>query len=165
MFFKIRQLFFLVVAVFVLSSCSEYQKVLKNEDVKAKYDMAEKYYEEGDYKRANRLFEQIAPKYVGKPQGERVMFFLANTFLKVWNNRTSSLLDAKRLRTQSLHRTFTRIKLHRSSPYLSRCNAWEERSSNIFATKEKCFIEKNKLQTNRTQQKRISSPTKKKRLR
>ena len=82
MFFKIRQLFFLVVAVFVLSSCSEYQKVLKNEDVKAKYDMAEKYYEEGDYKRANRLFEQIAPKYVGKPQGERVMFFLANTYFE-----------------------------------------------------------------------------------
>jgi outer membrane protein assembly factor BamD len=77
-----RQFFFLVVSVFVLSSCSEYQKVLKNEDVKAKYDAAEKYYEEKDYKRANRLFEQIAPKYVGKPQGERVMFFLANTYFE-----------------------------------------------------------------------------------
>ncbi|SHI94504.1 Beta-barrel assembly machine subunit BamD [Pseudozobellia thermophila] len=63
-------------------SCSEYQKVLKNEDVKAKYDMAQKFYEEGDMKRANRLFEQIAPKYIGKPQGERVMFFLADTYFK-----------------------------------------------------------------------------------
>ena len=58
-----------------MSSCNEYQKVLKNEDVKAKFDLAQKYYDAGDYKRANRLFEQIAPKYVGKPQGERVMFF------------------------------------------------------------------------------------------
>ena len=66
----------------LLQSCSEYQKVLKNEDVKAKYDMAQKFYEEGDMKRANRLFEQIAPKYVGKPQGERVMFFLADTYFK-----------------------------------------------------------------------------------
>jgi len=65
-----------------LSSCNEYQKVLKNEDVKAKYDLAQKYYEEEDFKRANRLFEQIAPKYAGKPQGERVMFFLANTYFQ-----------------------------------------------------------------------------------
>ncbi len=65
-----------------LVSCNEYQKVLKNEDVKAKYDLAEKYYEEGDFRRAKRLFEQIAPKYVGKPQGERVMFFFADTYFK-----------------------------------------------------------------------------------
>ncbi len=65
-----------------LSSCSEYQKVLKNEDVKPKYDLAQKYYDAEDYKRAKRLYEQIAPKYVGKPQGERVMFFFANTYFK-----------------------------------------------------------------------------------
>lgn len=75
-----RQFIFFLVGLTLLSSCSEYQKVLKNEDVKAKYDLAEKFYEEGDYKRANRLFEQIAPKYVGKPQGERVMFFFANSY-------------------------------------------------------------------------------------
>lgn len=77
-----RQFLPFIVLVIILSSCSEYQKVLKNEDVKAKYDMAEKYYEEKDFKRANRLFEQIAPKYVGKPQGERVMFFLADTYFE-----------------------------------------------------------------------------------
>jgi len=82
MFFKIRNLLSFVVLIVVLSSCNEYQKVLKNTDVKAKYDLAQKYYEEEDYKRANRLFEQIAPKYVGKPQGERVMFFFANTYFQ-----------------------------------------------------------------------------------
>ncbi len=75
-----RQFFVLGLLLAMLQSCSEYQKVLKNDDVKAKYDLAEKYYDEGDFKRANRLFEQIAPKYVGKPQGERVMFFLANSY-------------------------------------------------------------------------------------
>lgn len=65
-----------------LTSCNEYQKVLKNEDVKAKYEMAEKFYNDGDFKRAKRLFEQIAPKYVGKPQGERVMFFFADSYFK-----------------------------------------------------------------------------------
>ncbi|NHF59306.1 outer membrane protein assembly factor BamD [Flavobacteriaceae bacterium TP-CH-4] len=82
MFLKIDSILSLLVLVFVLGSCSEYQKVLKNEEVKPKYDLAQKFYDEGDYKRSNRLFEQIAPKYVGKPQGERVMFFLADTYFQ-----------------------------------------------------------------------------------
>nr|WP_299068842.1 outer membrane protein assembly factor BamD [uncultured Allomuricauda sp.] len=82
MFLKMRSILpILFVAIFI-SSCNEYQKVLKNEDVKAKYDLAQKYYDEGDYKRAKRLYEQIAPKYVGKPQGERVIFFFADTYFK-----------------------------------------------------------------------------------
>ncbi len=85
MFLKHRILLLLAVVAFLSQSCNEYQKVLKNEDVKAKYEMAEKYYEAEDFKRANRLFEQIAPKYVGKPQGERVQFFLANTYYQVKN--------------------------------------------------------------------------------
>ena len=68
--------------VLIFGSCSEYQKVLKNETVKPKYDMAQKLYDVGDFKRANRLFEQIAPKYIGKPQGERVLYFLANTYFE-----------------------------------------------------------------------------------
>ncbi len=83
MFLKMRQLILAAVVLLLMVSCNEYQKVLKNEDVKAKYDLAEKYYDAGDYKRANVLFEQIAPKYVGKPQGERVLFFLADTYFKI----------------------------------------------------------------------------------
>ncbi|WP_299432600.1 outer membrane protein assembly factor BamD [uncultured Maribacter sp.] len=82
MFLKKSNFFSIVIVALVLQSCSEYQKVLKNDDVKAKYDMAEKFYKEEDYKRSNRLFEQIAPKYIGKPQGERVMFFFANTYFQ-----------------------------------------------------------------------------------
>lgn len=77
-----RRIFPILLIAVALQSCSEYQKVLKHDDVKAKYDLAEKYYEEGDFKRANRLYEQIAPKYVGKPQGERVMFFLSNSYFQ-----------------------------------------------------------------------------------
>lgn len=64
----------------LLSSCSEYQKALKSEDVKVKYDLAEKLYNEGNYRKANRLFEQVVPQYVGKPQGERVVYFHANSY-------------------------------------------------------------------------------------
>src|SRR5690606_10999086 len=82
MFLKMRSIPLLLLALVLASSCSEYQKVLKNTDVKPKYDLAEKLYNEGDYKRAVRLFEQIAPQYVGKPQGERVMFFFADAYFK-----------------------------------------------------------------------------------
>ena len=83
MFLKMRPFYSLILFSLVLfSSCNEYQKVLKNEDIKPKYDLGEKYYNEGDFKRANRLFEQIAPRYVGKPQGERVMFFFADSYFK-----------------------------------------------------------------------------------
>ncbi|HKL89978.1 MAG TPA: outer membrane protein assembly factor BamD [Allomuricauda sp.] len=77
-----RPILLLCITAILFVSCSEYQKVLKETDVKAKYEMAEKLYNEGDYKRAVRLFEQIAPTYVGKPQGERVMFFFADSYFK-----------------------------------------------------------------------------------
>ena len=83
MIFSMKSYVVLILGVLVLcSSCNEYQKVLKETDVKAKYDLAERYYKEKDYKRAKRLFEQVAPKYAGKPQGERVMFFFADTYYK-----------------------------------------------------------------------------------
>lgn len=73
--------FFLILLVSISFSCNEFQKVLKNDDIKTKYDLAEKYYESQDFKRASRLFEQIKPKYRGKPQGERITFFYANCLL------------------------------------------------------------------------------------
>lgn len=90
MFLRMRQFIPIIVLAIFLSSCNDYQKALKNEDVKVKYDMAEKLYGEGDFRRANRLFEQIAPKYIGKPQGERVMFFFANTFFETGSYSTAA---------------------------------------------------------------------------
>jgi len=66
-------------------SCNEFQKVLKSDDIKSKYDLAETYYENQDFRRASRLFEQIKPKYRGKPQGERITFFYANCLLNTKN--------------------------------------------------------------------------------
>jgi len=78
-----RRLLCLLACMALFFSCSEYQKVLKNEDVNAKYELAEKLYNEGEFKKANRLFAQIAPQYVGKPQGERIMYFLSDSYYKI----------------------------------------------------------------------------------
>lgn len=84
-----KQIFLVLILAVAFQSCSEFQKVLKSDDVKPKYDLAEKLYEEGDFKRANRLLEQIAPKYIGKPQGERVMYFLADSYFKLEDYNTA----------------------------------------------------------------------------
>ena len=72
-----------VILICVATSCNSYQKMLNNPDVVAKYKAAEAYYNTGEYRRANRLYEQILPSYRGKPQGQRVIFFFANSYLQI----------------------------------------------------------------------------------
>lgn len=67
----------LLLTASLLTSCGEYQKALKSDDLKLKYDLAQKYYEKKDYKRAARLFEDVVPSYVAKPQGERMLYLYA----------------------------------------------------------------------------------------
>ena len=76
---------FIVFSFLFLNSCNDFQKLLRNEDVKLKYEMAEKYYENEEWRRAATLFEQIQPQYRGKPQGERITFFYANSLLNKKN--------------------------------------------------------------------------------
>lgn len=82
---QIRTIGLFTLAVLLLTSCGEYQKALKDTDISKKYEVAEKLYTEGSFKKANRLLEQIAPQFVGKPQGERVMFFLADSYFQIEN--------------------------------------------------------------------------------
>ncbi|RZJ62909.1 MAG: outer membrane protein assembly factor BamD [Flavobacterium sp.] len=74
-----RYLYFLLISI-VLTSCSPFQKALKSEDIKYKYEIAEKMYEKKKYAKAIRLFEQIAPSYRGKPQAEKMFYMYAFSF-------------------------------------------------------------------------------------
>jgi len=63
-----------------LFSCNEYQNLLKSDNNSEKFREAENFYKFGDFKRANRLFEDILPFYRGKPQAERLIFFHASSY-------------------------------------------------------------------------------------
>lgn len=78
-----KRILFLLFIVIGFSSCSEYQKVLKSEDMSLKYKTAETLYKEGKYKKAVRLFEQVVPSYRGKPQAQRVMYYYADTYYQL----------------------------------------------------------------------------------
>ncbi|MBS3738692.1 outer membrane protein assembly factor BamD [Mesohalobacter halotolerans] len=85
-----RQLIYILFAFVLLTSCSEYQKVLKQKDIKPKFDLANRFYEEGLKENKNRkltraikLYEQILPTLQGKPQAEIIQFNTANAYYTV----------------------------------------------------------------------------------
>ncbi|MDO6759102.1 outer membrane protein assembly factor BamD [Tamlana sp. 2_MG-2023] len=75
-----NKLFYLLVVFTVLTSCSEYHKTLKAEDISEKFKMGETLYNEGEYNKANTLFAQIVPNYRGKPQAEKLMYLYAKSY-------------------------------------------------------------------------------------
>ncbi|MFD1614258.1 outer membrane protein assembly factor BamD [Gelatiniphilus marinus] len=77
-----KKFFYIIITLTIFSSCSEYQKVLKNEEIAPKFKMGEALYNEGKYAKANKLFAQIVPNYRGKPQAEKLMYLYSNTFYK-----------------------------------------------------------------------------------
>ncbi|QHI34784.1 Outer membrane protein assembly factor BamD [Kordia antarctica] len=85
-----RKFLYIVLITGTLASCSEYQKALKSEDTKVKYQLAERFFKEAKYKKASRLFEQIVPKYRGKPQGERVTYLYARSLFETGYYFTSA---------------------------------------------------------------------------
>ena len=80
--FTMKKILSILVLTLIFSSCSEYQKALKTEEIGIKYDVATKQYDNGKYAKAIRLFEQIAPSYRGKPQAEKMFYMYAQSYYK-----------------------------------------------------------------------------------
>lgn len=85
-----KHFLYIFTTLVLLTSCSEYQKVLKQNDIKPKFDLANRFYEEGLKEEKNRkltkaikLYEQILPTIQGKPQAEIVLFNTANAYYRV----------------------------------------------------------------------------------
>ncbi|MFL2629132.1 MAG: outer membrane protein assembly factor BamD, partial [Flavobacteriaceae bacterium] len=71
---------YLFFAFLIFIGCSDYQKLLNSDNVSEKYKVAESFYNNGNFRKASRLFEQIIPKYRGKPQAQRIVYFLADSY-------------------------------------------------------------------------------------
>lgn len=59
------------------SSCTDYRKVLKSEDMQYKYDMALEYYKDGKYAKAYPLFDELFIRYRGTEKGEKIAYLVA----------------------------------------------------------------------------------------
>ena len=74
--FMKKGLYILLISILFIS-CSDFQKMLRSEDVAEKFTMANELYEAEKYNKSFRLLDQILPKYRGKPQAEKLTFMHA----------------------------------------------------------------------------------------
>jgi len=85
-----KKLIYILIVIITFSSCNEYQKALKSEDVATKFKLATEFYDAGKFNKANRLFVQIVPKYRGKPQSQKLMYMYSMTFYKMRDYYTAN---------------------------------------------------------------------------
>ncbi|TJY36082.1 outer membrane protein assembly factor BamD [Pontimicrobium aquaticum] len=85
-----KQLIYIFIIAIAFSSCSEFQKAIKSEDIAVKFKMGTDLYESGKYRKALRLFDQIVPKYRGKPQAQKLMYMNAKAHYEVGDYYTSN---------------------------------------------------------------------------
>ena len=85
-----KNFIYILVLVLSFNSCSEYQKVLKNEDIAAKFKFGTELFDSGKFDKANRIFVQIVPKYRGKPQAEKLMYMYCKTYYETRDYYTAN---------------------------------------------------------------------------
>ncbi len=64
----------------VLSSCGEYNKVLKSTDYEYKYEAAKSYFAKGQNSRAATILEELIPILKGTANGEEALYMLGMTY-------------------------------------------------------------------------------------
>jgi len=70
----------LLSAILVLTSCSQFQKLLKSNDPELKFNEAKAFYDKKDYSHAAQLLEDVSPYYKGTDRSEDVMYYLAKSY-------------------------------------------------------------------------------------
>lgn len=95
------------------TACSKFQKILKNEDWKFRYNAAIDYYEKkGDYYRAGVLLEDLVPIIRGTPEAEKAQFYWAYCYYKQGQYETAAAEFKK------FHDTYTRSKFAEEALYM-----------------------------------------------
>lgn len=70
----------LCLTLITLTSCGEYNKLLKSTDPDEKYEYAKVYFEQGKYSRAATLLSDVVPIYRGTEEAENAMWLLAMSY-------------------------------------------------------------------------------------
>ncbi|MBI9033706.1 MAG: outer membrane protein assembly factor BamD [Bacteroidales bacterium] len=78
--FRSLSLIVSLVLIIGLSSCSKFNKLLKNDDHEYKYERAVEYFDKGDFYHALQLFDQIMPVFKGTDKAERLNYFYAQSY-------------------------------------------------------------------------------------
>jgi outer membrane protein assembly factor BamD len=71
----------LVMILVVLSSCGDYNKIVKSTDYEFKYKKAIEYYEDGEYVRAGTLFKELVNIYRGTTRADKIYYYFAKSMI------------------------------------------------------------------------------------
>jgi outer membrane protein assembly factor BamD len=74
------RLYITLIILMLVSSCGEYQKLLKNSDFELKKQKAKEYYDATQYVKATELLAQILPRYRATEEAEELNWMNANSF-------------------------------------------------------------------------------------
>ncbi len=82
MFMKMRNIGFLVVMLMMLlSSCSDFNKILKSTDYEFKYKKAIEYYEAGEYVKSGTLLQELLTIYRGTSRADQIYYYYAKSMM------------------------------------------------------------------------------------
>ena len=73
----------IIILVITVSSCSEYDKLLKSQDYELKYDKVKEYYSKEKYTQAVTLIEQILPHFKGTTNSEELDYLHAKCYYEM----------------------------------------------------------------------------------
>jgi outer membrane protein assembly factor BamD len=109
----VKQFFGALLLCGLLGSCSKFQRVIKHEDWRVRYDAAMTYYEKKqDYYRAGVLLEDLIPILRGTPEAEKAQFYWAYCYFKQQQYETSSSYF------KSFHDTYNRSQFAEESLFM-----------------------------------------------
>lgn len=72
-----KRLIVFLLTVWLLSSCGEYQRLLKSNDYQLVYKKAIEYYNKGDYQRAQNLLDGIRTVFSGTSKAQNIAYYRA----------------------------------------------------------------------------------------
>lgn len=72
-----KKYFFIIVCGIFISSCGEYEKILKSNDNKLKYKKALSYFNEKKYGKSEKLLENLIPIYRGTSKDQTLRYYHA----------------------------------------------------------------------------------------
>ena len=81
---------FLIITL-ISFSCSEYNKVLKGDDIELKYTKALEYYDSKDYYKSMTLFEEVYPHYRITKKGEKSYYLMSMSHYNVQEYYTAGV--------------------------------------------------------------------------
>lgn len=85
-----RNIIIILCAAAILSSCGEYNKILKSTNYEYKYEVAKNYFAKGKYSKAAAILEELITIMKGTDKAEESLYMLAMTYYGQEDYTTSS---------------------------------------------------------------------------